>query len=141
MKRMSAPAPIHYEGTFCELRLDAPAPGVVLLAISGHYTGEFGSLPMTQLEARFAGHDGIELYIDARRTKAASTEVSGGWAVWLGAHRSHFKHISMLTGSRFIEITAGFVRSFSALEDIMRLYTDAEAFDQAVADSVAAASR
>lgn len=139
MKRMRAPAPIHYEGTFCELSLDAPAPGVVLLTISGHDTGEFGSVPMTQLEAHFAGHSVIELYIDARGTKTASTEVSGDWAVWLGAHRSHFKHISMLTGSRFIEITAGFVRSFSALEDIMRLYTDQQAFDEALAESVAAA--
>lgn len=93
---------------------------------------------MRAVEERLLGEDRAELYIDARRTKAASVEVSGDWALWLGAHRDRFAHVSMLTGSRFIEVTAGFVRSFSELEDVMRLYTDAEAFDEALAASIAA---
>lgn len=96
---------------------------------------------MSQLEKYLSDDRAIELYIDARHTKGASTEVSSDWALWLKAHRSHFQHISMLTGSRFIQVTAGFVRSFSGLEDIMRIYTDAEAFDEALAASVATARR
>lgn len=136
---MSARAPVRYEGTSCEMSIASPAPGVVVLTIAGHDVGEFGSVPMDQLEAYLSGTRSIELYIDARRTKGASIEVSSDWALWLGANRSHFQHISMLTGSRFIQITAGFVRSFSELEDVMRIYTEADAFDRALASSIIAA--
>ena len=134
---MPEPAPIHYEGVYCDLSVEAPAPGMVVVTFAGHDIGEFGAFPMQAVEQHLAGEE-TELYIDARHTRAASVEVSGDWALWLGAHRDRFAHVSMLTGSRFIEVTAGFVRSFSELEDVMRLYTDADAFDEALARSVAA---
>lgn len=136
---MNARAPVHYEGASCEMSIASPAPGVVVLAIAGHDVGEFGSVPMGQLERYLSDDRSVELYIDARRTKGASVEVSSEWALWLGVNRVHFEHISMLTGSRFIQMTAGFVRNFSGLEDVMRIYTEADAFDEALAVSVAAA--
>jgi len=45
----------------------------------------------------------------------------------------------MLTGSPFIQLTATFVRRFAELRDIMRLYTDALAFDSALTTSTEAA--
>lgn len=135
---MPEPTPIHYEGIYCDLSVEAPAPGVVVVTFAGHDVGEFGAFPMQVVEEHLAEGRDTELYIDARRTKAASVEVSGDWALWLGTHRDRFAHVSMLTGSRFIEVTAGFVRGFSELEDVMRLYTDAAAFDEALAASVAA---
>lgn len=130
---------VRHEGDHCTLSIESPAPGIVVLRISGRDVGEFGPVPMRQLAEYVSGHQRVELYIDARHTKGASTEVSSDWAMWLGEHRSHFEHISMLTGSRFIQITAGFVRSFADLENVMRLYTDEGAFDEALAASVAAA--
>lgn len=123
------------------MSIEAAAPGVVVLTIAGHDTGEFGSVPMSRMEEYLPERGTVELYIDARRTKGASIEVSSDWALWLGANRDRFEHISMLTGSRFIRFTAGFVRSFSGLEDVMRLYTEADAFDEALAASVAASGR
>ena len=43
----------------------------------------------------------------------------------------------MLTGSRFIQMSAEFVRKFAGLEDAMRLYTDPATFDGALAHSIA----
>ena len=136
---MNAQAPVHYEGAFCELSIASPASGVVVLTIAGRDVGEFGSVPMDRLEQYLSDDRLVELYIDARHTKGASVEVSNDWAQWLGAQRDRFAHISMLTGSRFIQVTAGFVRSFSGLEDIMRIYTEAAAFDEALAASIAKA--
>jgi hypothetical protein len=133
---MATAAPIRYEGTTCELAIHTPADGVVVLTITGHDVGEFGSVPMTELEKLLSDDNSIELYIDARDTQGASVEVSSEWALWLGANRARFKRICMLTGSRFVQLTAGFVRSFSGLEDVMRIYTDAQAFDEALAVSV-----
>jgi hypothetical protein len=54
----------------------------------------------------------------------------------MNGRRHRFKQISMLSGSRYIEITAQFVRRFTGLADRMRIYTDAAAFDQGLYDSV-----
>lgn len=132
---------IRYDGSYCELSIRTPASGVVVLTIKGRDVGEFGSAPMRQLEQHLSDDRATELYIDARRTKGASIQVSNEWARWLGNHRSQFEHISMLTGSRFIQVTADFVRSFSNLEDVMRIYTDAGAFDEALAASLVSARR
>lgn len=43
-------------------------------------------------------------------------------------------------GSRFIEVTARFVRSFAELDAVMRLYSDAAAFDRDLSDAVAKAN-
>jgi len=46
----------------------------------------------------------------------------------------------MLTGSRFIRLTADFVRRFAELGDAMRIYTDPAAFDGALSNAIANAS-
>ena len=57
--------------------------------------------------------------------RGASIDVSGEWAEWLRVHKAHLRAISMLTGSRFVEVTAGFVRRFAALQGVMRIYSEA----------------
>ena len=42
----------------------------------------------------------------------------------------------MLTGSRFVQLTADFVRRFAELGDSMSLYTDGKAFDEALQNAV-----
>ena len=51
---------------------------------------------------------------------------------------THLSGISMLTGSRYVEITADFVRRFAALEGIMRIYTEPAIFDAVLADALSA---
>jgi phage regulator Rha-like protein len=67
--------------------------------------------------------------------KGATIDVSNDWALWLRANRRSFAHVSMLTGAPFVQLTAKFVQRFAELNDIMRLYTDAAAFDAALAGS------
>lgn len=135
---MNAHEPIELEGVCCAMQLHSPAPNIVVLTISGHDTGEFGPLPRQQLELYFASNQLIELFIDARETKGASIDVSCEWAIWLSANRRHFSKINMLTGGRYIEITANFVRKFSNLEGMMRLYSEESAFEEALELSIRA---
>jgi hypothetical protein len=130
-------ADVVYEGVHCRLAIERPAPAVVVVRLGGWDAGEFGDVPMQELAKDLAADNRIELFIDARASKGASIEVSGEWAQWLGKHRSRFKHISMLTGSRFIQLTANFVRRFAELGDVMRIYADPVAFDGALAQSIA----
>lgn len=133
---MEARFPANYESATSTLSIDTPAPGIVVLTVSGHDIGQFGSEPIKRLESGLADDENFELYIDARRSQGVSVEVSSEWALWLGANQSRFERIHMLTGSRFIQITAEFVRRFSRLQGIMRIYSNADAFDEALTASI-----
>jgi hypothetical protein len=133
------PEPIRetcFDGMHCTLRIEPHACGVVVMRIAGTDIGEFGETPMQVLNDYLSGKGPARLFIDARDVRGASIEVSGEWARWLAAHRVQLREISMLTGSRFIEVTADFVRRFADLEGVMRIYTEAAAFDAALAESL-----
>ncbi len=125
----------NYDGVHCNLSIEQFPGGVVLIKLSGTDIGEFGDAPMRDL-SRMLDRP-IELFIDAREARGASIEVSGEWASWLRSHKVQIRELSMLTGSRFIQITADFVRRFADLEGIMRVYTEPAAFDTALALSLA----
>ena len=131
---------VRLEGVHVTFVISRPATGIVLVTITGNDTGEHGDAPFRELEKNIGpGRAPIELYVDARTTRLASLNVSSDWARWLGANRARFRHVSMLTGSRFIQLTADFVRKFADLGDLMRLYTDPAAFEGALSASIASA--
>lgn len=121
------------EGVHCRVVFERPVPGVVVMRIEGWDAGELGDAPMRELAKDVEKGGPLELFIDARAVKGATLEVSGEWAQWLAKHRASFKRISMLTGTRFIQLTANFVRRFAELGDIMRISTDPVAFDAELA--------
>jgi hypothetical protein len=126
-----APA-IEYEAVHCRLTITRPASGIVLVVLTGSDIGEFGDLPMREIAKDLASFGSIELFIDARAVRGASIEVSSKWAFWMATHRAQLSRINMLTGSRYIEITAAFVRRFSGLVGRMTVFTDGEAFDESL---------
>lgn len=81
---------------------------------------------------RLLGDGNVRLFIDARDTNGASVEVSNDWAQWLSRHRARLAQVHMLTGSKFIRITAEFVRRFAALGDLMEIHASAADFDAAL---------
>lgn len=126
---------VQFDGLHCTLAIARPAHRTVLLKIAGTDVGEFGDAPMKALGECFGDSSAIHLFIDARDVRGASIAVSAEWAAWLAANKAAFDSITMLTGSRFIQITAEFVRRFSSLEGIMRICTDPAAFDDAFTEA------
>jgi hypothetical protein len=125
-----------FDGIHCTLSIQTFPSRIVVLKISGTDIGEFGDRPMTELAKSLVDNDPIRLFIDARDVRGASIEVSGEWAGWLQANKAHLREVNMLTGSRFVEVTAGFVLRFAALQGIRRIYTEAAAFDAALAEAL-----
>lgn len=124
-----------FEGVHCTISISRPRFGLVVISLSGRDVGEHGDAPFRALEALIAEHAETELFIDARGGKGAALDVSGAWASWLRQHRARFAHVSMLTGSRFIQLSAELVQRFSGLGESMRLYTDAQAYEEALAEA------
>jgi hypothetical protein len=124
-----------WQSTSSSLQIRRPAPGVVVLVATGTDIGEHGDGPFAELatdaEAPF------ELFVDARESRAVALDVSGHWARWLAARHTTLVQVNMLTGSRFVQLTANFVRDFAELGDRMRIYTDPIAFEEALAAATA----
>jgi hypothetical protein len=130
---------VKFSAEHCTITIRRPAPGVVVLVLTGKDVGELGDQPFQELASDLGGPP-VELFVDARSVVAASLDVSSDWARWLATHKRQLRHVSMLTGSPFIQLTAGFVRRFADLGEVMRIYTDPAAFDGALASSVANAA-
>ena len=128
--------PIRLEGLHCAITIDQPAPAVVLVTIEGTDTGELGEAPFRAMAPLFAAGPPVELFIDARSARGASIDVSGEWSAWMARHRDRLHHVSMLTGNRFIQLTAEFVRRFADLGDLMRLYTEPAVFEGALSNAI-----
>lgn len=131
---------MQYQGIHCNLAIERPASAVIVVRLTGWDVGEFGDAPMREIARLLEGGGAAQLYIDARQVKGATIDVSNDWALWLSAQRARFAHISMLTGAPFVQLTAKFVRRFAGLDDKMRIYTDAQAFDRDLAQAIAQAS-
>lgn len=128
------------EGVHCVIEIRRPAEGVVLVKLSGTDTGELGDAPFVELAADLAVHQRLELFIDASAGRGASVDVSGQWAAWMRKHKSQLVHVHMLTGTRFIQLSADFVRRFAELGEAMRLYTERASFDEALTEAANSAS-
>ena len=135
-KLAAQPPTLLYEGIHCKFIIEQCPNRVIVLRIIGTDVGEFGDAPMKALTDWVAGMGTIDFFIDARDVRGASIDVSGEWAAWLDAHKESLRTVTMLTGSRLIQITAEFVRRFASLEGIMRICTEPVIFDRVLADAL-----
>jgi hypothetical protein len=113
------------------ITISRPAFGVVVLTIVGKDAGQHGQAPFEEL-AKDLARGPFALFVDASKTQGATMEVSNVWARWLKDRRDQLIRIHMLTGSKFVQLTADFVRRWADLGDAMLVYTDAAAFDEAL---------
>jgi hypothetical protein len=127
---------VEQQGVHCALTINRPARAIAVVVLSGTDVGEFADFPMRELAKDLDRFGSIELFIDARAVRGASVEVSSEWALWMNTHREQLTQISMLTGSRYVQITADFVRRFLGLIDRMKIFTDHRAFDESLLSSV-----
>lgn len=125
------------DGIHGSMRIERPAPRVVVMRISGHDIGELGDAPFREVERALAENAPIELFVDARESTGVTTDVSGAWAGWLVKHEANLAHVTMLVRSRFVQVTAEFVQRFGGLHGKMHVLTDETAFDGALSASIA----
>lgn len=133
--RPSGSEPRFYQGRHASLTIERPASDVVVLRFTGRDVGEFGDTPFRELERTIGEVLMVEIFVDARTTAGASLDVSAEWAQWMTTNRDRIRRLNILCGSRFIELTAGFIQRFTQFGSRMRIYTEAAAFDEALAQA------
>jgi hypothetical protein len=121
-----------FEGAHFAVELEQLSERLIVMRLRGTDIGELLDAPMKTLDEWLVGVNGVEFFIDARNVRGASIDVSSEWSAWFMANRSQFKTITMLTGSKLIQITAEFVRRFAELNGIMWVCTEPEVFDLAL---------
>ena len=130
-----------FEGLHCTLIIRRLRPGVVLAIFKGSDVGEFGQAPFQELARDVASGIPIELFVDGRAVPGASIDVSNDWAQWIMANDKALAQINILCGSAFVQLTARFVRNFTALGERMRIYTEPASFEKALGTAVSEVSR
>ena len=111
-------------------------PAVVLITATGHDKGQFGEAPFEWLEREMGRHGIIEVFVDTREMFNATQTVAGRWSEWIQRHRSRLKHMSLLVSSKYVQLTVEVAKLFSRTGELMRVYTDAPAFSDAISQSL-----
>ncbi len=111
-------------------------PGLVLMSASGHDKGDFGSRPFEWLESEMGRHGRIEIFVDMRELFNATQTVADGWSKWIGRHRSHIARMSLLVSSKYVQMTVEVAKLFSRTGELMRVYTDAPTFSDAISQAL-----
>jgi hypothetical protein len=127
---------IVYEGMHCILTIRRPALGVVLAIFKGPDVGEFGDKPFQELAKDLALGLPLELFIDASECLGPTVNVSNDWAHWMITNRVQLHRINLLSGTRYVDVTANFVRRFTEFGERMRIYTEREAFYEALTTDI-----
>jgi hypothetical protein len=111
-------------------------PAVVLISATGHDKGHLGENPFLWLERELGRHGSIEVFVDMRAMFNATQTVADRWSEWIQRHRSRLRHMSLLVGSKYVQMTVEVAKLFSRTGELMRVYTDAAAFSDAIAQAL-----
>jgi len=108
-------------------------PDLLLVTISGHDRGQFGSEPLDAIAARFPAAGALDLFVDTRDTARAAVKVSEEWTAWFLANRPRLKQVGILVGSKPMEVTVGIAKHMSRTGELIKIYPAPAQFEEAVA--------
>jgi hypothetical protein len=107
--------------------------GVLLLQISGDDRGTLGGAPFAELERALGRREASELFFDLRSADGAVADVRESWTGWFQHNRARLKRVSILTSSRFVNLTVEIAKLFSRTGELIQIYSDQLLFEQAMA--------
>jgi hypothetical protein len=111
-------------------------PGVVLVSAHGHDRGAFGDVPFEWLEREMGRLGPLEVFVDMRAMFNATQTVADRWSEWIQRRRSLLRGMSLLVGSKYVQMTVEVAKLFSRTGELMRIYTDEAAFEAAIRQSL-----
>jgi hypothetical protein len=110
-----------------------PKPGVLVVTIEGYDKGQFGTAPFDEIGSALRVAAPLELFIDARNAVGATVRVSQDWTSYLSHHKSDFRHVHVLAGSKMVELTVAIARHLSRTGNLIQIYSDPTIFETQLA--------
>lgn len=112
-------------GSFTYERL---RPGVLLVTVAGSDMGQFGTASLDEVRLEMLRQRPVELFVDAEAAQLVSVAVSKEWTQFFSLNREHLSRVSVLVGSRAIELTVAIAQHLSQTGNLIQIYTARDLF-------------
>lgn len=106
--------------------------GALLVTISGSDMGQFGQAALDEIRLEILRHAPLEVCIDASEVTLISTEVSKEWTAFFSSARAQLRRVSVLTGSRLVNLIVEIAQHLSQTGNLIQIYSDRELFEEIV---------
>jgi hypothetical protein len=103
-------------------------PGVMLVTISGIDKGQFGTATLDEIRLEMLRQRPVEVFVDAEAAIAVSVDVSREWTQFFSLNREQLKRVSVLVGSKAIELTIAIAQHLSQTGNLIQIYSDRDLF-------------
>lgn len=112
----------------CSFTYRQVRPGRLLVIISGHDTGQFGSQTLDEISLAVQRQQPLELFIDAREAFGAAVSVSDDWTRFFFSNRDKLSRVHVLVGSKVVYLTVAIAQHLSRTGSLLQIYSDPEIF-------------
>jgi hypothetical protein len=102
--------------------------GALLVTITGHDRGQFGTRSLDEIRLELLRHRPLELFIDASGALGATARVSQEWTQFFALNREQLKRVSVLVGSKAVHLTVAIAQHLSRTGNLIQIYSDPEIF-------------
>jgi hypothetical protein len=127
---------IRLEAAGCTFVFRRLRPGALLVTITGHDAGQFGTCTLDEIRMEILRHQPLELFVDAREAVGAAVSVSDEWTRFFSSNREQLKRVTVLVGSKVLYLTVAIAQHLSRTGNLIQIYSDPESFDARVAAAV-----
>lgn len=103
-------------------------PGALLVTISGHDTGQFGTSSLDEIRLELLRNRPLELFVDAREALGPAVGVSREWTQFFVLNRDQLRRVNVLVGSKVVELTIAIAQHLSRTGNLIQIYSDPETF-------------
>lgn len=107
----------------------AASPGTLEITIEGVDRGQFGSAALDEISRAIMRDRPIELFIDAAAASMPVVEVSREWTKFFALNQKDLKRVSVLVGSKAVELTVAIAQHLSRTGKLIQIYSDREVFE------------
>lgn len=112
----------------CRFTYRRIAPGAVEMRIYGIDDGTLGRAPMDEVALAWTAEGPIELFVDATQASMPSVPVSRAWSKFFAINQKSLKRVSILAGSKAVELTVAIAQHLSRTGRLIQIYTDRELY-------------
>lgn len=108
-------------------------PGALLVTINGFDAGQFGTGVLDEFRLELSRYSPLELFIDAQNALGVAVDVSQEWTRFFSTHRQQLKRVSVLVGSKMMQLTVAISQHLSQTGNLIQIYSDPEVFRENMA--------